>query len=347
MTSREIVAKAIHFQGPPRLPFYQHEVARAPDDVCDCWEMDRARRGWFFDNDEGTSEDDWRCGWLHTEKKNMGQVVRHPLADWDRLPSYQPPDPKDRFYYERIPEIIAVARDRYVVVTCHFTLIERLHMLHGFSETLTDLYAEPAKIEKLLDMILGFKLEQMAELHRRFGDRIHGIFLTDDWGSQQAAFVGIPMFRQFFQARYAELFRAIHGHGWDVILHSCGRINALVPSLVEAGVDVLNMQQPRTNGLVEFGEAWKGKVAFLTTTDIQKTLPAADAEGVRAEALELVKHWSTPRGGLIVFNYGTGDSIGVEAGTTEVMFHAFDELKEYWSNQNVDHTTLKRSHRSK
>ena len=32
------------------------------------------------------------------------------------------------------------AGDRYVVVTSHFNLIERLHMLHGFSSTLSDLY---------------------------------------------------------------------------------------------------------------------------------------------------------------------------------------------------------------
>jgi uroporphyrinogen decarboxylase len=300
--------------------------------------MDRARRGWFFDNGEGTSEDDWGCRWLHTDKKNMGQVVHHPLQDWDRLPAFRPPDAKDPYYYERLPETLAKADDRYVVVTCHFTLMERLHMLHGFTDTLQDFYGEPAKIERLLDIILAFKLEQLAELSRRFGDRIHGVFLTDDWGSQQAAFVGVPMFRQFFQARYGELFRAIHAHGWDVILHSCGKINTLVPSLVEAGVDVLNMQQPRTNGLVEFGDQWAGKVAFLTTTDIQKTLPGLDPQAVRAEARELVEHWSTPRGGLIVFNYGAGDSIGVTAATTEVMFQAFVELKDYWATQRSDST---------
>ena len=101
------------------------------------------------------------------------------------------------------------------------------------------------------------------------------------------------MFRHFFQKRYTELFRAIHAHGWDVILPAAtSRINTLVPSLVEAGVNVLNMQQPQTNGLVEFGKAWAGKVAFLTTTDIQKTLPTLDPKAVRAEARELVAHSS-------------------------------------------------------
>ena len=45
------------------------------------------------------------------------------------------------------------------------------------------------KIEKVLDLILGFKLEQFAELHRRFGGRVDGLFLTDDWGTQEGTFI--------------------------------------------------------------------------------------------------------------------------------------------------------------
>ena len=80
----------------------------------------------------------------------MGQVVHHPLQDWAKLDSYRPPDPRDPFYFARIEEALAGAADRYAVVTCHFNLIERLHMLHGFAETLVDFQLEPVKIEKLL-----------------------------------------------------------------------------------------------------------------------------------------------------------------------------------------------------
>ena len=333
MTSREIVKRAIHFQSPPRLPFFQHEVDFVPDDVCDCWEMDRAKKGWFFDAVEGTTEDDWGCRWLHSDTRNMGQVVFHPLADWAKLASFRPPDPRDPFYFERLPELLDTAGERYVIVTSHFTLIERLHMLHGFSETLVDFYERPREIERLLDIILGFKIEQLDELARRHGDRVDGIFLTDDWGSQQNAFVGVEMFRQFFLDRYARLFSSIHAHGWDVILHSCGRVNSLVPSFIEAGVDVLNMQQPQLYGLEEFGKTFAGRVAFLTTTDIQKTLPAMDPDLVREEARKLVRYWSTEKGGLIVFNYGHGEAIGVSPETTDVMFKAFSELMHYWSRE--------------
>ncbi len=69
MQSREIVRRAIEFDIPPRLPFFlggswSDKLSRViqdfPNDVCDCWEMDRQEAGWFFDN---PVQDDWGCMW--------------------------------------------------------------------------------------------------------------------------------------------------------------------------------------------------------------------------------------------------------------------------------------------
>ena len=330
MDSREIVRRAIEFQKPPRLPFFQHQVQGIPDDVCDCWEMDRARRGWFFDH---CAEDDWGCGWAVTDQHNMGQVVSNPLADWDKLATYRPPDPRDPYYFERLEEEMSKAGDRYVVVTCHFTLMERLHMLRGFSNALLDLYLEPAKVERVLDMILEWKIALMDELHRRFGDRVNGLFMTDDWGSQHGPFISPTMFEVFFLHRYRQLVGAVHSRGWHAILHSCGRVNDLVPYFIEAGFDVLNLQQPRLYGIAEIGHRFAGRVCFLTTADIQATLPSGDAERVRAEVDELIRCWSTPEGGFIVFNYGDPRALGVQPEMTGVMFRAFAERMGYWDQQ--------------
>ncbi|MCC7263167.1 MAG: hypothetical protein IT369_11680, partial [Candidatus Latescibacteria bacterium] len=126
MERREIVRRAIEFETPPRLPFFlggswsdklSAVIQDFPNDVCDCWEMDRQEKGWFFDN---PAPDDWGCHWKKTEIKNMGQVVGHPLEDWHALSSFRPPDPRNPFYFARIEEGIKDARDRYVVITSHF-----------------------------------------------------------------------------------------------------------------------------------------------------------------------------------------------------------------------------------
>ncbi len=322
MTGYELVKKAIEFDRPERLPFFQHVYPSAPDDVCDSWELDRQKAGWFFDT---PLPDDWGCVWETTDVKNMGQVVKGPLEDWSALDSYIPPDARDPFYFERAEKEIAVAGDRYICLTSHFTLLERLHMLHGFERTMTDFYFEPEKIERTLDMILDHKMAQVDEIRRRFGDRVHGVFLTDDWGTQQGPFVSPEIFDHFFFHRYKALVSRYHEHGYHFILHSCGRINDLVERFIAAGVDVMNMQQPRAYGIVELGRRFRGRIAFLSTVDIQATLPTGNADLVRREAHELVERWSVPEGGFIVFNYGDGEGINVGADMTSAMFEAFME----------------------
>ena len=341
MTGREIVRKAIEFDLPPRIPFFvgsawmdrlSVSIEDFPNDVWDCWEMDRQEAGWYFDNPD---PDDWGCQWMRTEIDNMGQVVSHPLGDWANLSSYTPPNPRNPFYFARIEKSLREAEDRYVVITSHFNLIERLEMLHGFSRTHEDFYLEPEKIHKVLDMILEYKIDHFAEAFRQFGDRVHGIFLTDDWGTQQNTFVSRDIFKEFFLDRYRNLFDAVHADGWHAILHSCGRINDFVQLFIDAGVDVMNMQQPRTYGIEKLGESFAGKICFLSTVDIQATLPRGNAASVCDEAALLVENWSTPRGGFIVFNYGDSGAIGTTDEMTETMFRKFYELRYFWHTEQA------------
>ena len=190
-----------------------------------------------------------------------------------------------------------------------------------------DFYAEPECINRLLDMIVDFKIQQVHELHRRFGYRIHGLFVADDWGTQSGPFIGQNLFDQFFAPRYRQIFDTIHACGWHVILHSCGRINVLVPGLIALGVDVLNMQQSRNYGLVGFGEQFRGQVCFLATVDIQTTLPRGIETEIREEARLLAQHWRTAEGGLIVFDYGAWEAIGVNADAPRIMFDEFMRLQ--------------------
>lgn len=329
MESREIVQRAIEFRRPPRLPFCQHDVDDLPDDVCECWELDRQKSGWFFGE---APTDDWGCGWQVLGQGDYGQVVDHPLEDWGKLDSYRPPDPRDPFYVERLDSDLAGAGHRYVMVTSHFNLLERLHFLHGFSRTLEDFILAPEKIERVLDMVLEFKLGLFDELHRRFGDRIDGLWLTDDWGTQAGPFVSGQVFEHFFLERYRVLVDAVHDHGWHYMQHSCGKINDLLPYFVDVGVDVMNMMQPQACGIEEIGRRFAGRVSFLATADYQKTLPGGDLATIRDEVHRLVRSWSTPDGGLVVFNIGDPSKMAIAPEAMEAMFRAFAEMQCWWQD---------------
>jgi hypothetical protein len=57
--------------------------------------------------------------------------------------------------------------------------------------------------------------------------------------------------------------------------------------------------------------------------DIQTTMPRGVEEEIREEARLLVRHWGTPEGGLIAFDYGAWEAIGVRREMPRIMFDEF------------------------
>jgi hypothetical protein len=108
-------------------------------------------------------------------------------------------------------------------------------------------------------------------------------------------------------------------------MHSCGRINAILESLIEIGLDVINLQQPRALGIEELGQQFRGRICFESLCDIQHTLPFKGAKEIREEALLLLKHWASPSGGFILSDYGDGQAIGAELEKKRIMLDAFLE----------------------
>jgi uroporphyrinogen-III decarboxylase len=217
------------------------------------------------------------------------------------------------------------AEGKYVRTGIFMLLFERMHALHGFEATLADLYLERECIEALADRIVAVDLGIIENLHRRYGDRIHGFSFTDDWGTQQAVFVRPVLWDAFFKPRYKTLFDAVHDAGWHIWMHSCGKVNDYLEGLIEIGLDAINLQQPRALGIEEIGRQFRGRICFESLCDIQHTLPFKTAEEIRAEAALLLHEWATPAGGFVLSDYGDGGAIGVPPETKQIMLDAFRE----------------------
>lgn len=151
--------------------------------------------------------------------------------------------------------------------------------------------------------------------------------MTDDWGTQEAAFVSFSLWMEFFFPRYKKLFDRMHYYGYDVWVHSCGKVNEIVEGFIRAGVNVVNLQQPRALGIAEMGKRYRGRIAFESLADIQTTLPKNDRPGVDFDAQELSRHWMSPDGGFVFADYGDDDGIGIrDSGIKRYMYDRFSEV---------------------
>ena len=326
MNSFEVVRRAVHFESPGRLPLIFDSLGIS--DVAGCGLEFPSQRTLG----DGTGRDHFGCLWAKTEAKNMGQVKVHPLADWRALRSHPWPDPDRPECYAKIPEAVARAgsEGRYVKADIFMLLFERMHSLRGFEATLADLYLEPDLSAELADRLVEFNVRVIANCAASAGaGRIHGFGFTDDWGTQQNCFVSPDFWREFFQPRYARIFAAARRLGWDVHMHSCGKVNDLIEPLIDAGLDAINLQQPRALGIEEIGRRYRGRIAFSSLCDIQATLPFKGRDEIRAEAKLLLDCWATDAGGFVLSDYGDGAAIGVPDSTKKVMFDAFLEFDRW------------------
>ena len=324
MTSREIVKRAITFDNPPRMPLKFDVVG--VNDCYDVWTLDPTGWSWAFDKKQN---DEWDCSWEQSEVSNTGQVVDHPLSDWSNLASYIWPDPDDNRRYRDFERQLSGAGDRFVMFCFGHGIWERLHMLRGMQNALTDFYTEPDRTHELIERILGHHLRVFQNCVRLAGGRLDGAALADDWGMQNGAFISVDLFRQFFKPAYKKWFDQINAAGCHTWMHSCGKINDIVEELIDVGLEVINNQQPNTVGIDEFGSRYRGRICFEAIVDTQNTLPAGSLDEIRAEANRLVDAYGTDRGGFIASDYNDAEAIGVTTERRLVMFEAFARKGNY------------------
>ena len=144
------------------------------------------------------------------------------------------------------------------------------------------------------------------ELYRQaVGDRIFAVFLSGtDFGTQRGEFISPDLYRQLYLPFHKQINEWVHAHTkWKTFYHSCGSIYRLIPSFIEAGVDILNPIQCSAANMEpgrlkqEFGRQlvfWGGGA------DTQKTLPFGTPEEVRGEVAQRIRIFGP--GGGYVFN---------------------------------------------
>jgi hypothetical protein len=121
----------------------------------------------------------------------------------------------------------------------------------------------------------------------------------------------------------------MHEAGCDVWVHSCGRVNEIIEGYIRAGVDVVNLQQPRALGIEEVGARYRGRITFQSLADIQATLPTGDQGAIEEDAESLMRHWASSQGGFVFSDYGDDEGIGVPDPTVkEYMYDVFSEWSE-------------------
>ena len=156
----------------------------------------------------------------------------------------------------------------------------------GFEDWMVTFASEVEYVEALYRELTDAWLENLQAFHRAVGDFVQVVQICDDFGTQNAPFLSVRMFRERLLPAYKRGLDWIHAQtSWKVLLHSDGAIVPLLPSIIEMGVDILNPVQTSAAGMdpVRLKEEFGGRLAFWGgSCDGQSTL----AHGSPAEVAQ-------------------------------------------------------------
>lgn len=332
MTSRELVIKAVLFQNPERVPYslpdeYGSDIIGAgvaPDPE---WKPSFPRTGTKW-------EDEWYCVWERLSGDiTKGQVTGHPLKSYDIFEKFKWPNFKIPERYKAMKEIVANNKqDKFVLANIDFSLMHRLEYLRGHENAWTDPYLEPENLQRLLDKLAQLAIDQVDMVAEAGA---HGIVSADDLGFQDRPMVSPEIFHKFFAPYYKKVYQQTRKKNILTFLHSCGFIIDLLDDLIDAGLQVIQMDQQENMGLENLGKRFGGKICFWCPVDIQKTMNSGTVEDVRNYAKKLIDTLGKFNGGFIAKWYGAPEAVGHTKRKIKAMCETFVSYgSEFYKKNN-------------
>jgi hypothetical protein len=253
-------------------------------------------------------DDEWGNLWKRMRDGSVkGEIFKPAIPDWRDLDSLQAPDYSHPDCAAQMNALFSQPTDKFKIAHIGGWIFDTARYLRKMEVYFADMGLYPDELERM-HRIVASVYEQKIILAGKAG--AEGIMIGEDMGTQTGLLFSPRMFRMYFKDMYTRLLSIAHDFGMKVFMHSCGQNWAIVPDLLDAGVDVFQFDQPALYDMPKLAALFaERKAALWSPVDIQKILPTGDRAVIEAGARYMV---DTFAGGLICKNYGDLAGIGVQ-----------------------------------
>ncbi|MHB9029701.1 MAG: uroporphyrinogen decarboxylase family protein [Candidatus Latescibacterota bacterium] len=230
---------------------------------------------------DGEYTDEWGIVWKGVGE-TRGQVKTSPLGE-PSLGEYRFPAALHPGVLSRMKAQAGGSSRKYRCAKLG-ALWEQATFLRGMGELLADLLLHPGFVHDLLDGILEALLANLEIYCRELS--LDCIWLSDDYGTQQSLLMSPALWREFIKPRVRTLCDAAHMKGYHFALHSDGAIGAVIPDMVEMGVDLLNPLQSECVDVARVKREYGQNLTIWGGYGTQRSLAFGTPDTVRREVHE-------------------------------------------------------------
>lgn len=240
----------------------------------------------------GEYRDAWGCVRVKPPGSYYYDQVRFPLQgdiSLSTIVKYPWPNPDDPGWTRHLRGRLQWIREKTdcaAVLTVPTAFVHVSQYLRGFQDWFMDFISNPKLLDALFDAVLEVNSQICKNVLKEIGSEVDVIATGDDLGTQNGLQVSYAHYQKHIHPRLAKYFRLIREHSPAKIhFHSCGSIAAIIPDLIEIGVDILHPIQVRAAGMNpgDLKRKYGNRLVFWGDIDSQHVLPHGGMEDVRRE----------------------------------------------------------------
>jgi len=163
-------------------------------------------------------------------------------------------------------------------------------LMRGVEKFLIDLSLDPNFACHIMDKIMEFVIEDARLTIEAGGNRFTFVEYNDDIATQRGLLISPSMWRKYVKPRMKAFCDMVHRHNVKVKYHSCGSVYAVIPDLIEIGVDILNPIQILAKDMDPFRlkQEFGKDLCFHGGVDIQQLLPFGSKQEVSGMVRKLI-----------------------------------------------------------
>jgi len=242
----------------------------------------------------------WRVG---TDRSVWArEYLTYPITSKEDLDSLELPDPDDPTRYEGVEKSIEYVVDRGFFPICSINgfFSGVWYYLRGpLDVVLMDMYKRREFYKKVLAILGEFNLRAEKNLLERGAMMIGWV---DDLGYKDGTFMSPDLYEELIYPWHVKAINLAHKYGAFANMHSHGNVNAIVPLLVKAQLDVLNPIGPTDNmDLKNLKERYGDRLCLQG--GLSKNIGLMSPDELREHLVDRIRVGS-PGGGFILSSEG-------------------------------------------
>jgi uroporphyrinogen decarboxylase len=129
---------------------------------------------------------------------------------------------------------------------------------------------------------------------------VGAVWISDDLGFNSGTFISPDDLARLVFPTYEEICRLARGRDLPVLLHSCGRLDAILGRLVDCGINALHSLPPGLYDFAQLKRDWGRRICLLGNVDVD-LLSRGSTDDVRRAVRHVRDVWrADPPGGVIL-----------------------------------------------